>query len=303
MRALRLVRDHADLAFALFCTVAMQIEVWFASYATHRPAALPARPLAPRSRSRSGARYPLAAFRHAGSRLRDRQPRAASSTTSRVMLVVVFVVRAVLVRRERARAPGVGCCRPDPVRDHARSSPTTATRSTGATSSSALDHRRPVGRRADDAPASRARTLADAPHGRARARPGRAGARGGRRGASADRPRAPRRRRPRDLGRRRPGARRPQGARPRSRGGPHRVRLDRAHRRAGARRDAAAPRDAARRRRGAVAGAAAVARARSRRSPRRCARPGCPSSSRSKASRTGSRPGSTSPATGSCRRR
>ena len=38
MRALRLVRDHADLAFALFCTVGLQIEIWFASYATHRPA-------------------------------------------------------------------------------------------------------------------------------------------------------------------------------------------------------------------------------------------------------------------------
>jgi signal transduction histidine kinase len=37
MRALRLVRDHADLAFALFCTVGLQIEIWFASYATHRP--------------------------------------------------------------------------------------------------------------------------------------------------------------------------------------------------------------------------------------------------------------------------
>jgi len=37
MRALRLVRDHADIAFALFCTVGLQIEIWFASYATHRP--------------------------------------------------------------------------------------------------------------------------------------------------------------------------------------------------------------------------------------------------------------------------
>lgn len=36
MRALRLVRDHADLAFALFCTVGLQIEVWLADYATHR---------------------------------------------------------------------------------------------------------------------------------------------------------------------------------------------------------------------------------------------------------------------------
>jgi len=38
MRALRLVRDHADLAFAFFCTATLQIEIWFASYATHRPA-------------------------------------------------------------------------------------------------------------------------------------------------------------------------------------------------------------------------------------------------------------------------
>jgi signal transduction histidine kinase len=37
MRALRLLRDHADLAFATFCTVAIQLEVWFAGYATHRP--------------------------------------------------------------------------------------------------------------------------------------------------------------------------------------------------------------------------------------------------------------------------
>jgi len=37
MRALRLVRDHADTAFAVFCTVAMQIEVWFAGYSPHRP--------------------------------------------------------------------------------------------------------------------------------------------------------------------------------------------------------------------------------------------------------------------------
>jgi signal transduction histidine kinase len=37
MRALRRLREHADLAFALFCTVGMQIEIWFASYATHRP--------------------------------------------------------------------------------------------------------------------------------------------------------------------------------------------------------------------------------------------------------------------------
>ena len=37
MRALSLVRDHANLAFALFCTVGLQIEIWFASYATHRP--------------------------------------------------------------------------------------------------------------------------------------------------------------------------------------------------------------------------------------------------------------------------
>jgi signal transduction histidine kinase len=37
MRAWQLVRDHADLAFALFCTVGLQIEIWVASYATHRP--------------------------------------------------------------------------------------------------------------------------------------------------------------------------------------------------------------------------------------------------------------------------
>ena len=61
MRALRLVRDHADLAFALFCAVAMQIEIWFASYATHRPllsllGLLATLPLAFRCR------YPLAAY-------------------------------------------------------------------------------------------------------------------------------------------------------------------------------------------------------------------------------------------------
>ena len=37
MRALHLVRDHANLAFALFCTVAFQLEIWLTSYATHRP--------------------------------------------------------------------------------------------------------------------------------------------------------------------------------------------------------------------------------------------------------------------------
>ena len=61
MRVLRLVRDHADLAFALACTVALQIEVWLSSYSTHRPALallclLVTLPLALRCR------YPLAAF-------------------------------------------------------------------------------------------------------------------------------------------------------------------------------------------------------------------------------------------------
>ncbi len=61
MRALRLVRDQADLAFALACTVALQLEVWLASYATHRPALallslLATLPFAVRCR------YPLAAY-------------------------------------------------------------------------------------------------------------------------------------------------------------------------------------------------------------------------------------------------
>jgi signal transduction histidine kinase len=38
MRALRLLRDHADLAFAVFCTVALQAEIWLADYAVHRAA-------------------------------------------------------------------------------------------------------------------------------------------------------------------------------------------------------------------------------------------------------------------------
>ena len=38
MRLLYLVRDHADLTFALFCTVALQGEIWLADYAIHRPA-------------------------------------------------------------------------------------------------------------------------------------------------------------------------------------------------------------------------------------------------------------------------
>jgi len=37
MRAFHLIRDHANTAFAAFCTVAMQIEVWFAGYSPHRP--------------------------------------------------------------------------------------------------------------------------------------------------------------------------------------------------------------------------------------------------------------------------
>jgi len=36
MRVLNLVRDNANLAFALFCTVALQLEIWLSSYATHR---------------------------------------------------------------------------------------------------------------------------------------------------------------------------------------------------------------------------------------------------------------------------
>ncbi len=61
MRALRFVRDHADLTFALACTVALQIEVWFAAFSTNRPALsliglLATLPLAVRCR------YPLAAY-------------------------------------------------------------------------------------------------------------------------------------------------------------------------------------------------------------------------------------------------
>jgi signal transduction histidine kinase len=61
MRALRLVRDHADLAFALFCTVALQIEVWLANYATHRPA-LSLLGLVATLALAFRCRYPLAAF-------------------------------------------------------------------------------------------------------------------------------------------------------------------------------------------------------------------------------------------------
>jgi signal transduction histidine kinase len=61
MRTFRLVRDHADLALALACAIAMQVEVWFGSYASHRPALsllglLATLPLAVRCR------YPLAAY-------------------------------------------------------------------------------------------------------------------------------------------------------------------------------------------------------------------------------------------------
>ncbi len=34
---MRSLREHANLAFAVACTLGMQIEIWFASYATHRP--------------------------------------------------------------------------------------------------------------------------------------------------------------------------------------------------------------------------------------------------------------------------
>jgi signal transduction histidine kinase len=37
VRALRLLRDHADVAFAVAICLAMEIEVWTASYAEHRP--------------------------------------------------------------------------------------------------------------------------------------------------------------------------------------------------------------------------------------------------------------------------
>lgn len=36
MRTFRLVRDHADLAFALFCTVSLQVEIWLMADVPHR---------------------------------------------------------------------------------------------------------------------------------------------------------------------------------------------------------------------------------------------------------------------------
>ena len=61
MRVLRLVRDHADLAFVLFCTLTLQAEIWLAGYATHRPA-LSALGFVATTGLAFRCRYPLPAF-------------------------------------------------------------------------------------------------------------------------------------------------------------------------------------------------------------------------------------------------
>jgi len=90
MRALRLVRDHADLAFAVFCTVALQIEIWVASYATHRPALsalglLATVPIAFRCR------YPLFAYLITWLSVGTMVRLASEFDNQSVFLVVVFV--------------------------------------------------------------------------------------------------------------------------------------------------------------------------------------------------------------------
>ena len=78
---LDIVRDHADLAFALFCTVALQGEIWLADTRSHRPA-ISLLALARRLRSRPGvsirSRRPLTF-----GLLRVFHDQAPSSTTSR----------------------------------------------------------------------------------------------------------------------------------------------------------------------------------------------------------------------------
>ena len=90
MRVLRLLRDHADLAFALSCCVALQIEIWLASYALHRAALVPLGliatvPLAWRCR------YPLAVFVTVWAALYTIVTIAPNFDDQSVMLVVLFV--------------------------------------------------------------------------------------------------------------------------------------------------------------------------------------------------------------------
>ena len=61
MRAFRLVRDHADVAFSLFCTFAMQAEIWLTADVAHRPLVSAFGAVATLALS-FRCRYPLAAF-------------------------------------------------------------------------------------------------------------------------------------------------------------------------------------------------------------------------------------------------
>ena len=134
-----------------FCTVALQIEVWFASYATHRPAALAARPPGDACRSRSAARYPLAAYLVDVARRRSAIVKLASGVRRPVRdLRRRLRVRAVLLRRERARPSGLGGGRVDPARDHRVRDRRRRSVSLGRHRLRGADHRRPVARRADD---------------------------------------------------------------------------------------------------------------------------------------------------------
>ena len=106
MRALRLVRDNADLAFALACTVALQLEVWLSSYSTHRAALsllslLVTLPLAVRCR------YPLAAFLCIILSFVT-ITRITTFDNSSSVLVIAVVFALLFVRGQRPRPTGVG---------------------------------------------------------------------------------------------------------------------------------------------------------------------------------------------------
>ena len=250
MRIWRALREHADAAFAVALLVALETELWLASYAEHRPllaiaAVVAALPLVWRCR------FPLTAVLAVWV-----GPRADEGDLTRLRRALDDLHRrrrvlALLARRERPWHPGLDRCRVRPGRDRSVHRRRRRSLHVGRHRVRRLHHGRPLVRGRDDAIPARPRAAARAGEG--------AGRGGDRRRAPADRARAARRDRPRDRGGRRAGARRPQDARPRSRRLASGVRCDRAHRRAGARRDAAPARAPARERRRARASAAPVA--------------------------------------------
>ncbi len=261
MRALRLVRDHADLGVRA---------VLHGRACSSRSGSRATRRIARCSRrwpARDGrARVPLHVSARGISRQSDEpvddRPRSASDFDDQsTMFVVVLRLRALLLRRERARPAGVGGRDRDPVRDravrHRRRRPVPL----GRHRLRRVDPRRPLARRPDDPAAARAgasrspgaRSSSSAIRTSGRAAPWPRSGRGSPASSTTSS-----RTRSRVVVVQARGGRKVLASDPD--GVPDRVRLDRAHRRAGPRRDAPAARDAAGRRRGAVA------RRRSRRS-------------------------------------